>query len=129
MTIDEIIRSLEDQAQDKDKLAGGDPDSIFTDDASALIEASKLLAELAEYRRAGLTTAEATAIIGKNADLMDDIAAAKRDIAAILWLEGQCHYCKFAQKVEYSGASRLTCSLGSGAECRPEWRGRCQTCP
>ena len=43
MTLDEIIRSLEDQAQDKDSLADGDPESIFTEDATVLREAAKLL--------------------------------------------------------------------------------------
>lgn len=43
MTVVEIIHSLEDQAQDKDKLAEGDPESIFTQDAEALREAAKLL--------------------------------------------------------------------------------------
>lgn len=161
MTLDEIIRSLEDQAQDKDSLADGDPESIFTEDATVLREAAKLLKA---YQRTGLTAAdiqetvdllndtirpddlpaelkswaerctwhvkkcavlheEAAALEKKNAELAAELAAAKTDIAAILWLEGQCHYCKFAQKVEHSGASRLTCKLGSGAECRPEWRG------
>lgn len=54
------------------------------------------------------------------------IAAAKRDIAALLWLDGRCDYCANSQKEEYSGASRYTCKLGKAAECRPEWRGRCQ---
>lgn len=43
MTIQEIIEGLEDQAQDKDRLAGGDPDSIFTHDAAVLWEAAQLL--------------------------------------------------------------------------------------
>lgn len=61
----------------------------------------------------------------KQAEVETALAAAKTDIAALLWLEGRCEYCKFAQKVEYSGASRWTCALGGAAECRPEWRGRC----
>ena len=219
MTVVEIIHSLEDQAQDTDKLAGDDPESIFTQDAAALREAAKQLRplrraasaegdvgmeiqeaitharqvadgcgaqnqdcayqhdkladwleELVFYRNTGLSAAdiqeavdlldetihpddipaelkswverctwhvkkcaelhkEATALAKENADLAGELEAAKRDIAALLWLEGQCHYCKLAKKVEYSGASRWTCKLGSGAECRPEWRGRCQTCP
>lgn len=107
MTIDEIISGLEDQAQDKDRLAGGDPESIFTEDATVLIEAAKLLKA------------------HRDADLTGEIAAAKRDIAAILWLDGHCEYCAHGKKVSYSGASRWTCKLGSAAECRPEWRGRC----
>lgn len=43
MTIEDIITSLKDQARDKDNLAGGDPDSIFTYDAAMLLEASELL--------------------------------------------------------------------------------------
>lgn len=43
MTVGEIIRSLEDQAQDKDKLAGGDPESIFSEDAAALREAASII--------------------------------------------------------------------------------------
>lgn len=102
MTLDEIIRSLKDQAQDKDNLAGGDPESIFTEDATALRAAASLLE-----------------------DLTGEVAAAKRDIAALLWLDGRCEYCGHGQKVSYSGASRWTCKLGGAAECRPEWRGRC----
>lgn len=45
MTLDKIVRSLEDQARDKDTLAGGDPESIFTEDATVLREAAKLLKE------------------------------------------------------------------------------------
>lgn len=106
MTVVEIIHSLEDQAQDKDKLAGGDPDSIFTQDAASLRDAAGLIENLS-----------------------GEVAEAKRDIAAIIWLNGQCEYCCYGQKDSYRGASRWTCKLGSGAECRPEWRGRCQTCP
>lgn len=43
MTNEEIIRSLEDQAQDKKQLADGDLESIFTQDASALVSAAALL--------------------------------------------------------------------------------------
>ncbi len=43
MTKNEIFKSLLDQADDKDRLAGGDPDSIFTEDATALREAAELL--------------------------------------------------------------------------------------
>lgn len=100
MTKTEIINSLRDQAKDKETLANGDADSIFTHDALALLEAAEMLEKLT----AKLEVAEA-------------------DIAAILWLSGECQYCKYAQKVEYSGASRLTCELGSAAACRPEWKG------
>lgn len=43
MTIEDIIESLKDQARDKDNLAGGDPDSIFTHDAAVLREAADAL--------------------------------------------------------------------------------------
>lgn len=49
--------------------------------------------------------------------------AAKADIAALLWLNGNCEYCKHGVKDTYSGASRWRCSLGNGVDCRPEWRG------
>ena len=55
--------------------------------------------------------------------LTAELAAAKTDIAALLWLDGCCSYCRFAQKVEYSGANRWTCKLGGGAKCQPEWKG------
>lgn len=102
MTIDEIISSLEDQAKDRDSSVDeDDPDCIFRRDAKALREAASLLA-----------------------DSTGEISAAKRDIAAILWLDGHCEYCVHGQKVSYSGASRWTCKLGGAAECRPAWRGR-----
>lgn len=43
MTREDIITSLKDQACDKDNLAGGDLDSIFTHDATMLLEAAELL--------------------------------------------------------------------------------------
>lgn len=43
MTKNEIIRSLLDQARDKDHLANGENDSIFTGDATALREAAAML--------------------------------------------------------------------------------------
>ena len=44
--IQEIIRSLRDQARDKEALANGDADSIFAQDAKALREAADLLEKL-----------------------------------------------------------------------------------
>lgn len=55
--------------------------------------------------------------------LKAELEAAKNDIAALLWLNGGCEYCRFGQKDEYCGASRWTCKLGGAADCRPEWRG------
>lgn len=46
--IQEIIRSLRDQARDKEALANGDADSIFAQDAEALREAADLLEKLRE---------------------------------------------------------------------------------
>ncbi len=43
MKTGEIIASLLDQARDKDALAGGDQDSVFTSDALALREAAWML--------------------------------------------------------------------------------------
>ena len=43
MTKSEIIKSLEDQARDKEALANGDADSIFAHDAQVLLEAAELL--------------------------------------------------------------------------------------
>lgn len=43
MTKAEIIVSLKDQARDKDILANGEKDSIFTCDAQALREAAEML--------------------------------------------------------------------------------------
>lgn len=43
MTKTEIIASLNDQAKDKDILANGEKDSIFTRDAQALREAVEML--------------------------------------------------------------------------------------
>ena len=46
--IQEIIRSLRDQARDKEALANGDADSIFAQDAEAVREAADLLEKLWE---------------------------------------------------------------------------------
>lgn len=46
--IQEIIRSLRDQARDKEALANGDADSIFAQDAEALRDAADLLEKLWE---------------------------------------------------------------------------------
>ena len=48
--IQEIIRSLRDQARDKEALANGDADSIFAQDAEALCEAITLLEKLTDER-------------------------------------------------------------------------------
>lgn len=48
--IQEIIRSLRDQARDKEALANGDADSIFAQDTKALCEAIALLEKLTDER-------------------------------------------------------------------------------
>lgn len=45
MTVEEIIESLEEQAEEKDRKAGGDPDSPYTREATVLLEAARLLKE------------------------------------------------------------------------------------
>ena len=56
--------------------------------------------------------------------LQNDLGAARADIAALLWLNGNCQYCGFGRKDEYSGANRWRCGRpGGAANCRPEWRG------
>lgn len=64
-----------------------------------------------------------TAVRFMEAEVKAELEAAKRDIAALLWLNGNCEYCKHGVKEEYSGANRWSCALGSGVDCRPEWRG------
>lgn len=48
MSIHEIISSLSSQVAEKDRLAGGDPDSSYTSEADALMEAVALLKKLKE---------------------------------------------------------------------------------
>lgn len=48
---------------------------------------------------------------------------AKEDIAALLWLSGDCRFCKYGKKQEYHGASRWICGREKGAaDCKPKWR-------
>lgn len=51
------------------------------------------------------------------------INAAAADIAALLWLNGNCEYCEHGEKEEFNGANRWHCRLGNGIDCRPVWRG------
>ena len=51
------------------------------------------------------------------------INAAATDIAALLWLNGNCEYCEHGEKEEFSGANRWHCRLGNGIDCRPVWPG------
>lgn len=63
--------------------------------------------------------------LSEKAKLEAELSIAKQDIAAIIWLNGECRYCKHAKKIEYSGAEQYRCSLGSGSDCCPEWNGGC----
>lgn len=56
-----------------------------------------------------------------NADAV--LSEATEDIAALLWLSGNCEYCRYGRKEEFGGASRWTCAHGAGSDCRPAWRG------
>lgn len=62
-------------------------------------------------------------VLSEKAKLEAELSIAKRDIAAIIWLTGECKYCKHAKKISYSGAEQFQCALGSNADCRPEWNG------
>lgn len=53
----------------------------------------------------------------------EELSDAKRDIEALIWLNGDCKYCKYGEKESYSGAERWNCKLGNTIDCRPEWRG------
>lgn len=71
MTLDEIISNLEDQAKDRESsIDKDDPECIFRTDAKALREAVSLLAELAEYRKTGLTAEE----FDKETDILRETA-------------------------------------------------------
>ena len=71
MTLDEIIRNLEDQVKDRESsIDEDDPECIFRTDAKALREAVGLLAELAEYRKTGLTAEE----FDKETDMLRETA-------------------------------------------------------
>lgn len=53
----------------------------------------------------------------------DALNAARTDIAALLWMNGDCEYCNHGRKEEFSGATRWGCELGYMDACIPEWRG------
>ena len=52
-----------------------------------------------------------------NADAV--LSTATEDIAALLWLSGNCEYCRYGRKEEFGGASRWTCAHGAGSDCSP----------
>lgn len=71
MTLDEIISNLEDQVKDRESsIDKDDLECIFRTDAKALREAVSLLAELAEYRKTGLTAEE----FDKETDMLRETA-------------------------------------------------------
>lgn len=56
-------------------------------------------------------------------DLEKELRAAKTDIASLLWLNGNCEYCKHGQIEKYGNAERWKCKLGNGVDCHAQWRG------
>lgn len=56
-------------------------------------------------------------------ELKEELEQSKKDIAALLWLNGNCEYCAYGVKEEYSGANRWSCKLGNGIDCKPKWKG------
>lgn len=56
-------------------------------------------------------------------DLERELRAAKTDIASLLWLNGNCEYCKHGQIEKYGNAERWKCKLGNGVDCHAQWRG------
>lgn len=111
------------------------PDAQYPDTGDIAAELTTravrtILFQLAAYEDTGLTPEhvnemrdDATAMVRELKKIKAELEAAKRDIAALLWLNGECEYCKYGRKEEYSGASRWTCTLGSRENCFPEWRG------
>ena len=55
--------------------------------------------------------------------LEKELEAAKTDIASLLWLNGNCEYCKHGQIEKYGNAERWKCKLGNGVDCHAQWRG------
>lgn len=62
------------------------------------------------------------AAVSEKEQLERELDVAKRNIAALMWLNGDCRYCRHAKKESYYGASQVVCSLEDG-KCRPEWSG------
>lgn len=93
-------------------------DSDIAEDASVAIR------ELVDRR--GEYEAELANVFDKLADTQASLAAAEKDIAALLWLNGNCEYCAHGKKEEYFGATRWNCGLSgeNGFHCLPKWRGR-----
>lgn len=62
-------------------------------------------------------------VLSEKAKLECELSIAKHDMSAIIWLTGECRYCKYAEKISYSGAEQFRCKLGNNADCRPKWNG------
>lgn len=99
--IQEIIRSLRDQARDKEALANGDADSIFAQDAKALCKAidllEKLIAERDEYKR----RSEAA-----EADILEMLIEEGGNLDLCHWCAGNCpdnDYSQCDQKIRWRG--------------------------
>lgn len=61
--------------------------------------------------------------------LEEAVDAAKTDIAALLWLNGNCEYCEHGEEESFCGASRWNCRLGNKVDCKPKWRGATMPSP
>lgn len=55
--------------------------------------------------------------------LEEAVDAARTDIAALLWLNGNCEYCEHGEEENFCGASRWHCKLDNKFDCKPKWRG------
>ena len=52
------------------------------------------------------------------------LKSAVTDMEALMWHSGDgCNICKHCVEVHREPYVRLDCDIGSGCECRPEWRG------
>lgn len=52
------------------------------------------------------------------------LKSAITDMEALMWHSGDgCNICKHCVEVHREPYVRLDCDLGSGCECKPEWRG------
>lgn len=88
---------------------------------TSVIDALDRLSEIGDVSARGY--AELFWALQSLTDLQKRLDAAEADIAALLWLNGNCEYCVHGEKVSFSGAARWRCKLESGVECCPEWRG------
>lgn len=95
-----IVREL----RDKLKQVTTERDEARRDCAVAESNHSECFAQLAEARV--------------------QLKSAITDIEALMWHSGDgCNICKHCVEVHREPYVRLDCDLGSGCECKPEWRG------